>query len=59
MTAAQCRTNAAWLREQFAELDRWIEGSPERWPYLRIIAAHRAILAGDEHWRLRAAQVLR
>ena len=59
MTNAQRRTNAAWLREQMAELDRWLEGAPQRWPHIRIIAAHRAILAGDEHWRLRAAETLR
>lgn len=59
MTAAQLRTNAAWLRDQLAELDRWLEGSPHRWPHVRILAAHRAILAGDEHWRMRAAEVLR
>lgn len=59
MTAAQLRTNAAWLRDQLAELDNWLEGSPHRWPHIRIIAAHRAILAGDDQWRLRAAEVLR
>ena len=57
-TDAQRRANAAWLRDQLAELDRWLEGSPHRWPHIRIIAAHRAILAGDEHWRLRAADAL-
>lgn len=55
MTAAQFKADAAWLRDQLAELDRWLEGAPHRWPHLRIIAAHRAILAGDEHWRIRAA----
>ena len=59
MTDAQRRANAAWLRDQLAELDGWIEGNPHRWPHARILAAHRAILAGDWHWRLRAAAVLR
>ena len=59
MTNAQRRANAAWLRDQLAELDRWLEGRPDRWPHARIVAAHQAILAGDERWRMRAAETLR
>ena len=57
-TDAQRQTNAAWLRDQLAELDRYLEGNPRRWPIRRVLAAQRAILAGDEHWRLRAADAL-
>jgi len=57
-TDAQRRTNAAWLRDQMVEIDRHLEGHPQRWPIGRVLAAHRAILAGDEHWLLRAADAL-
>lgn len=56
---AQRRTNAAWLRAQLEELIGWLDSNPHRWPTVRVVAAQRAILAGDEHWRLRAAEVLR
>lgn len=59
MSDPQRRTNAAWLREQLEELTRWLEGNPHRWPHVRVVTAQRAILAGDEHWRMRAAEVLR
>ena len=59
MTDAQRRANAAWLRDQLAELNRWLSDNPHRWPHVRIATAHQAILAGDEHWRMRAADAIR
>jgi len=59
MSPAQLRCNAAWLRDQIAELTGWITGNPHRWPHIRVTTALQAITAGDEHWRMKAAEVLR
>lgn len=59
MSDAQRRANAAWLREQLAELHGWIAGAPHRWPTWRIAVALEWIVAGDDGWRLKAADVLR
>lgn len=59
MTAAQRRANAAWLRDQYAELERWLTENPHRWPHGRVSVAMRAIGDGDERWRLKAAEALR
>ena len=47
-TAAQRRSNAAWLRDQHAELERWLSENPQRWPHARIAVAMRAIAAAPE-----------
>lgn len=59
LTAAQRSCNAVWLRAQLAELAVWLTESPQLWPHVRVIAALQAIHAGDERWRLKAAEVLR
>ena len=59
MTAAARRRSAVWLCDQLAELGRYMDGSPHRWPIARVLAAQRAILAGDAQWRLRAADALK
>lgn len=53
----------SWLRSQLAELHETIAGSirtgkAHRWPLDRVVAAQQAILAGDEHWRMRAAEAV-
>lgn len=56
MSDAQRRTNAAWMRQQLAEMAGFIEGSvrngkAHRWPLDRVATALRAIEAGDDRWR--------
>lgn len=48
---------AGWIREQLAILTGWLDANPDRWPPWRTACALRAIHAGDEHWRQRAAEV--
>lgn len=53
----------SWLHSQLAELQSAIascisHGKAHRWPLRRVVVALRAILDGDDQWRLRAAGVL-
>lgn len=50
---------AGWIRDQLSTLTCWLEASPDRWPPWRTACALRAIHAGDERWRERAAEVRR
>lgn len=59
LTPAQLRTNAAWIRDRLAILMPWLDSNPDRWPPWRTAVALRAIHAGDERWRERAAEVRR
>lgn len=45
-----------WLLAQLATLTGWLESDGHRWPPVRVAVALRAIHAGDEHWRDRAAE---
>lgn len=49
----------AWLLAQMATLTGWLDSNPDRWPPWRTAVALRAIHAGDERWRERAAEVQR
>lgn len=50
---------AGWTQEQLATLAGWLESDPHRWPAWRVAVALRAIHAGDQRWRDRAAEVRR
>lgn len=47
--------DAAWILTQLTQLTRWLTDSGHRWPAARTAAALKAIHAGDEHWREKAA----
>lgn len=50
-------SRAGWVNEQLATLAGWLEANGHRWSSARAAAAIRAIVAGDQKWRERAAEV--